>query len=179
MSIEYIIIPESFFSFLFFTILVLILILIIYSFRSLEHREVSKISIYYWILLLSVIEILVSLFLFHIIDVYIITGRSYIIGMFWMLLTTIVIGMIMLAIGLTLKGNYIGYIFIIMIIVSALSGFGYIGYRIDFNIEFLIFIGFFEKTYETNSVLGIIFYIKNVLFFTLMVFISTIFEKDG
>ena len=180
--VKYTPIPVELYYLIFWIMFILILYLVLMLiFKRKNYDFFSKIRFLTYIGIFGLIMIITFIFVYQVIEIYIITERTYSIGMLYMLITTIIMGMLILIIGIGLgNGNYMNYIIIFCIVIFSISGLGYIGFRIDFNVvDYLMYLGFFEKTYESNGVAGVNFFVYNILFFILVIFISTIFEKGG
>lgn len=158
-----------------FVVFVVVSIYLIYMLVKRKYTIFEKTKFVKYVLYLVLINLILMMFFFDVIEVYFIADVEYSSGMFWSLLNSLVIGMILLAIGVfgVRTGNYLNYIIIILVVCLALSGMGYIGIRLVFNIPLFIW-----NTYDSNGIYGIWFYSLNSYLFIGLVFVSILFEKE-
>jgi len=161
--------------FLFFWIIALIILLYTIYYQIFKNSGFServyifKVSIYMLVLLIVLWK-----FIDNTIKIYIVSG-NYLIGLFWMLLVSLIIYMYINICGFIhiRTKNYQAIIYLAILLYFSLSGFGYLGIKIFIDSEYL-----FYKTFQTNDKIGIFFMLYNLSFMLLLFFLSILIERE-
>lgn len=159
--------------YLIFAILLGVLIIFLIN-KNFKHRDLSERWLLFRISAVLIIGFMIlMIFVFEVIEIWISVNGSNS-NFIWTLLNGLIAGILGVAIYPSKSRNAIFTIFFLVVIVYvALSGFGFIGYLIKLNLEFLTY-----KKYENNTIRGVYFITLNLPFIFLVYFLSFIPESE-